>query len=721
MKEDFKEEIRSVISKMTLDDKIAMIHGAHLFQNGSVERLSIPALTMSDGPMGVRAEFEPDHWMPMQHSSDQVTYLPCNSALASTWNRSLSKDMGSVLGEENRGRGKDISLAPGINIKRTPLCGRNFEYFSEDPYITGELASEFVKGLQEWDVAACVKHFALNNQETQRLEVNAEVDEEVLRRIYLRAFHKVLKEGGAYSVMGAYNKYKDDYCNENPFLLTQILRDEWKWDGTVISDWGGVHNTDKAAVSDLDLEMSVKDNFDEYVMANPLKQKIESGEIDEAYIDKKVYHLLLLMYRLKMLGGFVRKCGSYNTPMHRQVALDVARESVILLKNDNNILPLKRDKLKKVLVIGENGDRIHSNAGGSAEIKALYEITPLMGLRSHIGGNCKVDYAEGYTSRFKADEPSAFDEGGTNWERLDAIRKAAEANWQEASLENGGGKTQSVINVDEKLSALRKKLRDEALSMASDTSYEKVIFIGGINHDFDSEGIDRINMELPYEQNELIEELLKIRPDLVVVMVAGSPVNMTPWADKVKALIWTYYNGIEGGNALADVILGNVNPSGKLAETIGHDLKDYGSHVLAKFPEPETAHYTEGFKVGYRFNDTDKVEPLFPFGYGLSYTSFEYRSPKMSLDSNGNKVITVCIQNTGKVSGSEIVQVYARRKGAEVFQELAGFEKVYIRAGEEREVEIQIELDHETELSKSFNKSVEYAIGSSSRDIRMVI
>lgn len=721
MKEDFKEEIRSVISKMTLDDKIAMIHGAHLFQNGSVERLSIPALTMSDGPMGVRAEFEPDHWMPMQHSSDQVTYLPCNSALASTWNRSLSKDMGSVLGEENRGRGKDISLAPGINIKRTPLCGRNFEYFSEDPYITGELASEFVKGLQEWDVAACVKHFALNNQETQRLEVNAEVDEEVLRRIYLRAFHKVLKEGGAYSVMGAYNKYKDDYCNENPFLLTQILRDEWKWDGTVISDWGGVHNTDKAAVSDLDLEMSVKDNFDEYVMANPLKQKIESGEIDEAYIDKKVYHLLLLMYRLKMLGGFVRKCGSYNTPMHRQVALDVARESVILLKNDNNILPLKRDKLKKVLVIGENGDRIHSNAGGSAEIKALYEITPLMGLRSHIGGNCKVDYAEGYTSRFKADEPSAFDEGGTNWERLDAIRKAAEANWQEASLENGGGKTQSVINVDEKLSALRKKLRDEALSMASDTSYEKVIFIGGINHDFDSEGIDRINMELPYEQNELIEELLKIRPDLVVVMVAGSPVSMTPWADKVKALIWTYYNGIEGGNALADVILGNVNPSGKLAETIGHDLKDYGSHVLAKFPEPETAHYTEGFKVGYRFNDTDKVEPLFPFGYGLSYTSFEYRSPKMSLDSNGNKVITVCIQNTGKVSGSEIVQVYARRKGAEVFQELAGFEKVYIRAGEEREVEIQIELDHETELSKSFNKSVEYAIGSSSRDIRMVI
>ena len=721
MKEDFKEEIRSVISKMTLDDKIAMIHGAHLFQNGSVERLSIPALTMSDGPMGVRAEFEPDHWMPMQHTSDQVTYLPCNSALASTWNRSLSKDMGSVLGEENRGRGKDISLAPGINIKRTPLCGRNFEYFSEDPYITGELAAEFVKGLQEWDVAACVKHFALNNQETQRLEVNAEVDEEVLRRIYLRAFHKVLKEGGAYSVMGAYNKYKDDYCNENPFLLTQILRDEWKWDGTVISDWGGVHNTDKAAVSDLDLEMSVKDNFDEYVMANPLKQKIESGEIDEAYIDKKVYHLLLLMYRLKMLGGFVRKCGSYNTPMHRQVALDVARESVILLKNDNNILPLKRDKLKKVLVIGENGDRIHSNAGGSAEIKALYEITPLMGLRSHIGGNCKVDYAEGYTSRFKADEPSAFDEGGTNWERLDAIRKAAEANWQEASLENGGGKTQSVIKVDEKLSALRKKLRDEALMMASDTSYEKVIFIGGINHDFDSEGIDRINMELPYEQNELIEELLKIRPDLVVVMVAGSPVSMTPWADKVKTLIWTYYNGIEGGNALADVILGNVNPSGKLAETIGHDLKDYGSHVLAKFPEPETAHYTEGFKVGYRFNDTDKVEPLFPFGYGLSYTSFEYRSPKMSLDSNGNKVITVCIQNIGKVSGSEIVQVYARRKGAEVFQELAGFEKAYIRAGEEREVEIQIELDHETELSKSFNKSVEYAIGSSSRDIRMVI
>ena len=721
MKEDFKEEIEKVISKMTLDDKIAMIHGAHLFQNGKVDHLNIPPLTMSDGPMGVRADFEPDKWIPAQHASDEVTYLPCNSALASTWNRSLARDMGSVLGEENRGRGKDISLAPGINIKRTPLCGRNFEYFSEDPYITGELASEFVKGLQEWDVAACVKHFALNNQETQRLEVDADVDEEVLRRIYLRAFHKVLKDGGAYSVMGAYNKFRGDYCNENPFLLTKVLRDEWKWDGAVISDWGGVHNTDKAAVSDLDLEMSVRDNFDEYVMARPLKKMVQKGKIDESYIDKKVYHLLLLMYRLNMMEGFVRKCGSYNTPMHRQIALDVAREGVILLKNDNKTLPLKRDKLRKILVIGENGDRIHSNAGGSAEIKALYEITPLMGLRSHIGGNCKIDYAEGYTSRFRADEPSAFEDGGTNWQRLDAIRKAAEANWQEASLENGGGKTQSVIKVDKKLSKLRAKLREEALSMAKDPSYEQVIFIGGINHDFDSEGIDRINMDIPYEQNELIEELLKIRPDLVVVMVAGSPLNMTPWADKVGTLIWTYYNGIEGGNALADVILGNVNPSGKLAETIGHDLSDYGSHVLARFPEPETAHYTEGFKVGYRFNDTDNVEPLFPFGYGLSYTSFDYSSPKLSIDDNGNTVITVCITNTGKVSGFETVQVYARREGAEVFQELAGFEKVYLRAGEERSVDIVIELDTETELSKSFNKSVKYAIGSSSRDIRLTI
>ncbi|SHI29681.1 beta-glucosidase [Butyrivibrio fibrisolvens DSM 3071] len=721
MKEDFKEEIEKVISKMTLDDKIAMIHGAHLFQNGKVDHLNIPPLTMSDGPMGVRADFEPDKWIPAQHASDEVTYLPCNSSLASTWNRSLARDMGSVLGEENRGRGKDISLAPGINIKRTPLCGRNFEYFSEDPYITGELASEFVKGLQEWDVAACVKHFALNNQETQRLEVDADVDEEVLRRIYLRAFHKVLKDGGAYSVMGAYNKFRGDYCNENPFLLTKVLRDEWKWDGAVISDWGGVHNTDKAAVSDLDLEMSVRDNFDDYVMARPLKKMVQKGKIDESYIDKKVYHLLLLMYRLNMMEGFVRKCGSYNTPMHRQIALDVAREGVILLKNDNKTLPLKRDKLRKILVIGENGDRIHSNAGGSAEIKALYEITPLMGLRSHIGGNCKIDYAEGYTSRFRADEPSAFEDGGTNWQRLDAIRKAAEANWQEASLENGGGKTQSVIKVDKKLSKLRAKLREEALSMAKDPSYEQVIFIGGINHDFDSEGTDRINMDIPYEQNELIEELVKIRPDLVVVMVAGSPLNMTPWADTVKTLIWTYYNGIEGGNALADVILGNVNPSGKLAETIGHDLSDYGSHFLARFPEPETAHYTEGFKVGYRFNDTDNVEPLFPFGYGLSYTSFEYSDPKLALDDKGNKVITVSIKNIGKVSGFETVQVYARRESAEVFQELAGFEKVYLRAGEERSVDIAVELDSETELSKSFNKSVKYAIGSSSRDIRLTI
>lgn len=721
----FEQEIRELIAKMTLDEKIGMVHGAHLFENKGVDRLGIPSLTMSDGPMGVRGQFEPDHWMPEQHASDEVTYLPCNSALASTWNRSLAHDMGGVLGEEARGRGKDVSLAPGINIKRSPLCGRNFEYFSEDPYLTGELAAEFVQGLQHWDVAACVKHFAINNQETKRLEYEAVIEEDVLRRIYLRSFRKVLTKGGAYSVMSAYNLFRGEFCSENPFLLTQILRDEWKYDGAVISDWGAVHNTEKAAKSDLDLEMSVTDNFDEYVMANPLKKKIENGEIEEAVLDKKIYHLLLMIYRLHMRGEEARKSGSYNTPMHRQIALDVARESIVLLKNTKNKLPLKRDKLRKILVIGENADRIHSNAGGSAEIKALYEITPLMGLRSHIGGNCKVDYAEGYTSRVKATDASAFEAGGTDWERIAAIQKEeqeAQANWQAISLQNGGGGTKAVVKVDPALAALRAKLREEAVTKAADSSYDEVIFVGGLNHDYDSEGVDRASINLPYEQDELICALQKSRPDLITVMVAGSAVRMSDWADKAQTLLYSYYNGIEGGNALADVILGNTNPSGRLAETIGHDLSDYGAHVLGEFPGGDQVHYTEGLQVGYRYNDTADKAPLFPFGYGLSYTTFSYRDPKLSIGADGETILSLVVKNTGKVSGSEVVQVYARKEKGEVYQELAGFEKVYIKAGEERNVEIEVELEAETEVSRQQNNgTVHYAVGSSSRDIKLTI
>lgn len=389
-----REEAEELMRRLTLDEKIGMIHGAELFRTAPVERLGIPALTMSDGPMGVRQEFEPASWKSVGNQDDYVTYLPCNSALASTWNRELAGLTGEVLGAEARGRGKDVILGPGVNIKRSPLCGRNFEYFSEDPYLTKEMAVPYIRGVQNWDVAACVKHFAANNQETQRLWVDVKIDEKALREIYLPAFYDAVKKGNAYTVMGAYNKLYGEHCCQSGFLLNGILREEWGYDGVVISDWGGVHDTEAAAKSGLDIEMSVTDDFDEYCMAGPLKKAVEEGRVSEKVIDEKVIHILMLMKRLHMLDGD-RKSGAYNTPGHRQAALDVARESVVLLKNSGGRLPLSPEKSKEILVIGENADRMHAPGGGSAEIKALYEITPLMGIKMLLGGNTKVTYEIG--------------------------------------------------------------------------------------------------------------------------------------------------------------------------------------------------------------------------------------------------------------------------------------------------------------------------------------
>lgn len=319
-----QKEPEEILKELTLDEKIGIIHGAQLFQTAGVKRLGIPPLKMSDGPMGVRQEFMPASWKAIGYSDDYVTYLPCNSALASTWNRELAYDIGSVLGEETRGRGKDVILGPGINIKRSPLCGRNFEYFSEDPYLTGEMAAAYIKGVQQWDVAACVKHFAANNQETERLWVEVEVDEETLREIYLPAFYDAVKKGGVYTIMGAYNKLYGEHCCQSSFLLEKVLRNEWGFDGVVISDWGGVHDTEKAALSQLDIEMSVTSDFDDYFMARPLKEKIEAGEISSDTVDQKVLRILKLMQKLHMFDG-KRKSGAYNTEAHRRKTLEAAR------------------------------------------------------------------------------------------------------------------------------------------------------------------------------------------------------------------------------------------------------------------------------------------------------------------------------------------------------------------------------------------------------------
>lgn len=659
-----EQEIRELVSELTLEEKIGMIHGAGLFRTEGVERLGIPPLIMSDGPMGVRNDFEDTQWKTIGNTDDYVSYLPSNSALAASWNRACANEIGRALGEEARGRGKDVILAPGINIKRSPLCGRNFEYMSEDPYLTGELAVPLVQGIQSADTAACVKHFAVNNQETERLRVEAKVSRRALREIYLPAFEKAVKQGKTYSLMGAYNRYLGEHCCESKKLLNGILRKEWNYDGMIVSDWGGVHNTKEAAESALDIEMSVTDRFDEYCMAGPLREAVEKGEISEELIDKKVKNILRMMYRLHIIGDTCRKSGSYNTPEHRSAALEAARESVVLLKNDGKLLPLSAERVKRLLIVGDNGNRIHSNGGGSAEIKALYEISPLMGIKKLLGGNVKVDFVQGYY----ADD---FAHGST------------ETNWQADSLENGGGSMGQEKEAGQALLKRQEDLRKEAVTKAGGGEYDTVIFIGGQNHFQDLEGHDRPDMKLCYAQNELITELLAVREDTIVVMVSGSPVEM-PWIDRAKTLVWHWYAGMEGGTALAEVLFGEVNPSGRLPETFPISHLDCPAHCVGEFPGGKTVKYSEGIFVGYRYYDTKNVPVLFPFGYGLSYADFSYANLQVK-GSYPEIAVSVDVTNTGMMKGKEVVQLYVGRKESCVeraAKELRGFEKLELEPGE---------------------------------------
>ena len=575
-----ENRIYLLIREMTLEEKTGMIHGAGLFRTAGVERLHIPPLKMSDGPMGVRSEFVNDQWMPVGTPDDYVTYCPSNSAIAMTWNRKLAHNAGKVLGEEARGRGKDVILAPGINIKRTPACGRNFEYISEDPRLTSELAVPMVRGIETSDVAACVKHFAMNNQETERLWINVEADERTMREIYFPAFQAVVQKAGAKSIMGSYNLIRGTHVCENKDIMGTVLRKEWGFDGTIISDWGAVHTTKETAEGPLDIEMSVTSDFDDYFLANPLISEIRKGHIDEACVDEKVRNILRMMVRLHMIEltevpdsdgkkkilvqkNKNRKAGSYNTAKHRSEVLKVARESITLLKNEDRKLPLD-PAIDKVLVIGQNAVISQAMGGGSAEIKALYEITPLLGISKFLGGNCEVRYARGY------DIPA---------------KKESDHNWQEDSLDASKAAAETAKETEDSA-----RLRKEAVELAKE--YKHVIYVGGLNHDQDLEGQDRADLTLPYGQDRLITELLEVRSDMTIVMLAGSPVSMKPWADRAKAIVWMSYSGMEGGTALAEVLFGAVNPSGKLAETLPEEIPEC-FRKEAYFPGTARARYAE--------------------------------------------------------------------------------------------------------------------------------
>lgn len=730
--QEMNEKIECLLSQLTLEEKIRMIHGDGLFRSGDVKRLGIPALRMSDGPMGVRHEFHNDDWIPVGNSDDYVTYLPSNSAVAATWNRELARSSGHVLGEEARGRGKDVILAPGINIKRVPVCGRNFEYISEDPYLTAQMAAPMIRGIQESDVAACVKHFALNSQETERVWVNVEIDERALREIYLPAFEAAVKEGGTLSLMGGYNLIRGVHCCENRMLLNQILRDEWGFDGAVITDWGALHNTEKAAEASVDLEMSVTDDFDDYYLANPLLQAVKEGRVSEELIDRKVRNLIRLMMRLKMIdvaGKLAvscpdRKSGCYNTQEHRQAALETARESIVLLKNEEERLPLDPKRLKKLLVIGDNAERLHAAGGGSAEIKALYEISPLMGLKSRLGGNCQVTFARGYyivPKEIRAD---------VSWQKTSIDDEKADDEFMEKRGE-----------ADEEIRGKQLRLREEAVALAKDA--DEVLIIGGLNHDYDVEGYDRGDLTLPYAQDELIQAVLDVKPDAVVVIRAGSPVSMESWKDRAKAIVWDWYAGMEGGNALAEVLLGKVNPSGKLPESLPYSLESCPAVTLGEYPgraltEEEhqrmnarlTENYGEGLLVGYRYYEKQGIPVQFCFGHGLSYTSFSYAGLKItrSGDPEAPVCVSLTVENTGDREGKETVQAYAGRQNPEPGEPvriLCGFEKVSLAPGEKKDVALLLPVrtfqswNTDAGAFATDEGTYEIYVGSSLEDIRL--
>lgn len=566
-----------------------------------------------------------------------------------------------------------------------------------------EMAVPFIKGIQENDVAACVKHFAVNNQETERLWVDVEIDERTLKEIYLPGFEATVKKADVSSLMGAYNLIYGEHCCQSKWLLSGLLRDEWQYEGVVVSDWGGVHDTKLAAESGLDIEMSVTDNFKEYFMANPLKEAIQKGEIAEEHINEKVRNILGMMDKLHMLEGN-RKSGCYNTPEHRAAVLEVARESVVLLKNEEKKLPLEKEKLKKLLIIGDNAERIHSNGGGSAEIKALYEISPLMGLKSKLGGNTEVTFARGYYVGKKKEE--------------------SDTNWQETSLEQVEvGVLEGTVTQEE--AEQRKLLLDEALQLAQEA--DEVIIVGGLNHDHDSEGNDRKDIVLPYGQDELIKEVLKVKPSTIVVMLSGSPVGMSEWVDGVKSLVWMGYAGMEGGNALADTLLGYINPSGKLAETFIKKIEDCPAHSIGEFPGGKCVAYREGIRVGYRYYDTEAIEVEFPFGYGLSYTNFEYSN--LDVQVKADKVeVNFNLKNTGNRDGKEIIQLYVSQENPSVMRpskELKGFDKISLTAGSIKPVRLILEEKdfsfYDAAKKKWVCEKDKYtiAIGSSSKDIRL--
>ncbi|MCC8096045.1 MAG: glycoside hydrolase family 3 C-terminal domain-containing protein [Tannerellaceae bacterium] len=674
-----EKRIENLIKRMTLKEKVGMLHGNSKFYVSGVPRLGIPEWSLSDGPHGVRAEINRHDWAYAGWTNDSATYFPTGTAFAAAWNPELAYHRGEVLGEEARAREKDVLLGPGVNIIRSPLNGRNFEYMSEDPFLSARLAVPYIQGLQSRNVAASVKHYALNNQETERTTIDVYASERALREIYLPAFKAAVEARVALTVMAAYNKFRGEWCAENTYLVRDILKGEYGFDGVYLTDWNAAHSTVKSAFAGLDLEMGTDiPNYDDWYFANPLIEAVERGEIPESLVDEKVANVLRVMIRTNVLDPKKRfNQGSINTPEHQQEAYQSAIEAVVLLKNENSLLPLDLEKINSVAVIGDNATRKHSDGGLSSEIKALYEITPLEGIRNRWGDKVQVNFAQGY------EKTSTFIEGANNGQSA-------------GYFTDGGG--------------INEELLDEAIEVARNS--DVALIFCGLNHDYDTESFDKLYMDLPYGQVELIQEVSKVNPNTVVIMIAGSPVDMVATSIVAPAILWGWFNGMEAGHAFADILSGVANPSGKMPFTIPYSLDQIPAHAYNNFPGRKgIVNYNEDILVGYRWFDTKNQPVVYPFGHGLSYTDFlfdNFMTDKKEYGQEDSIHVLFTLSNTGSHRGAEVAQVYVSDVDASVLRpvkELKGFRKVFLNPGESEAVEITIpvaELGFYDETQKRF-------------------
>lgn len=701
-----EERVEDALGRMTLEEKVAVVHAQSKFSSPGVPRLGIPEVWMTDGPHGIRPEVLWDEWDQARWTNDSCVAFPALTCLAATWDRELSHLYGRSIGEEARYRNKSVLLGPGVNIYRTPLNGRNFEYMGEDPYLASQMVVPYVKGVQENGVAACVKHYALNNHEINRHNTNVVVDDRALYEIYLPAFKAAVQEGGAWAIMGAYNLYKGEHACHNRYLINDILKGEWGFDGVVVSDWGGTHDTDQAIVNGLDMEFGswtdgltngASNAYDNYYLAAPYLERLKNGEASEEVLNDKVRRVLRLIFRTEM--NVSRPWGSMLSEAHYDAARKIGEDGIVLLKNERSVLPVDLDKVDRIAVIGENAVKMMTVGGGSSSLKVQREISPLDGIRMMAGDRAEVVYERGYVG--------------------------------DVSGEYNGVLTGQDLSDD--------RTPDELLAAAVRIAGEAdvVIFVGGLNKSTgqDCEDADRVSLGLPYGQDRLISALAEANPNLVVVNISGNAVSM-PWISDVPSVLQAWYLGSEAGNAIASVIFGDVNPSGRLPFTFPASLDDCPAHSLGEYSGERVEdvidiEYKEGIFVGYRWTDRNrKHKPLFPFGHGLSYTEYEYSAPEVSsrtMDQDGSVTVTVKVRNVGKVAGKEVVQLYirdVRSSLARPEKELKGFEKICLEPGEEKQVSFVIDasslsyFDPEAHCWVAEPGKFEAIVAASAEDIR---